>query len=93
VALSLRRYVAGLSQWFAAAGLAALGLRTESGDYVAGYGARSATVTTTTRWELSRALCSRRRESQVRAYRWTSDPDVYLPLLGAYGLRGLDLIE
>ena len=92
MALSLRRYVAGLSQRIAAAGLPALGLRSESSEYVAGYGAPSVTVTTT-RWELFRALCSRRSDSQIRAYRWTSDPDVYVPLLGAYGLPGLDLIE
>jgi uncharacterized protein (TIGR03083 family) len=92
VALSLRRYVAGLSQRIAALGLPTLGLRTDSSEYVAGYGAPSATVTTTP-WELFRALCSRRSEPQIRAYRWTSDPDLYLPLLGAYGLPGLDLVE
>ncbi len=78
VALSLRRYVAGLSQRIAASGLPPLGLRTESSEYVAGYGTPSVTVTTT-QWELFRALCSRRSESQIRAYRWTSDPDLYVP--------------
>jgi uncharacterized protein (TIGR03083 family) len=92
VALSLKRYVAGLSQRIAAAGLAALGLRTEQDEYVAGYGAPSVALTATG-WELFRALCSRRSESQIRSYRWTGDADPYVPLLPAYGLPSRDLIE
>jgi hypothetical protein len=92
VALSLRRYVAGLSQRIAAARLPTLGLCTECGEYVAGHGTPSVTMTTT-RWELFRALCSRRSPSQIQSYCWTSDADPYIPLLPAYGLPGRDLIE
>jgi uncharacterized protein (TIGR03083 family) len=92
VALSLRRYLAGLSQRIAASGLPALRVCTDHDEYVAGHGTASATVTTT-RWELFRALSSRRSAPQMRSYRWTGQPDPYLPLLGAYGLPERDLIE
>jgi uncharacterized protein (TIGR03083 family) len=92
VALSLQRYVAGLSQRIAAAGLTALRLCTERGEYVAGHGSPSSTVTAT-QWELFRALCSRRSPSQLRSLNWSGDPEIYMPLLPAYGLPAGDLIE
>ena len=92
VALSLQRYVAGLSQRIAAAGLPALRLCTERGEHVAGHGSPSSTVITS-EWELFRALCGRRSTSQIRSLRWSGDAEIYLPLLPAYGLPGDDLIE
>jgi uncharacterized protein (TIGR03083 family) len=92
VALSLQRYVAGLSQRIAAARLPALRLRTERGDHVAGHGSPASTVTAS-QWELFRALCSRRSPSQIRSLRWSGDAEIYLPLLPAYGLPADDLIE
>ena len=92
VSLSLQRYVAGLSQRIAAAGLPALRLRTERGEHVAGHGPPAAAVTAT-EWELFRALCSRRSPSQIRSLRWSGDADAYLALLPAYGLPANDLIE
>jgi uncharacterized protein (TIGR03083 family) len=92
IALSLQRYVAGLSQRIAAAGLPALRLCTERGEHIAGHGSPSSTVTAT-HWELFRALCSRRSPSQIRRLRWSGDSATYLPLLPAYGLPPDDLIE
>ena len=92
VALSVQRYVAGLSQRIATADLPALQLCTEFGEHVAGDGAPAASVTAT-QWELFRALCSRRSPPQIRSLRWSGDPEVYLPLLPAYGLPGDDLLE
>lgn len=92
VGLSLQRYVAGVSQRIAAAGLPALRLCTERSEYVAGRGSPSTTVTAT-EWELFRALCSRRSPSQLRSLNWSGDPEIYLPLLPAYGLPADDLIE
>jgi uncharacterized protein (TIGR03083 family) len=92
VALSLQRYVAGLSQRIAVAGLPALRLCTERGEHVAGHGSPSSTVTTS-QWELFRALCSRRSPSQIRSLQWSDDAEIYLPLLPAYGLPRDDLIE
>jgi hypothetical protein len=92
VALSLQRYVAGLSQRVAAAGLPALRLCTERGEHVAGHRSPSSTVTAT-QWELFRALCSRRSPSQIRSLRWSGDAENYLPLLPAYGLPRDDLME
>jgi uncharacterized protein (TIGR03083 family) len=92
VALSLRRYVAGVSQRIARAGMPALRLGTQHGEYVAGRGTPSCTVTAS-QWELFRALCSRRSASQIRSLRWDGDAEIYLPLLPAYGLPDDDLIE
>jgi hypothetical protein len=92
VALSLQRYVAGLSQRIAAAHLPALRLCTERGEQVAGHGSPSSTVTAT-QWELFRALCSRRSPSQIRSLRWSGDSEMYIHLLPAYGLPGGDLVE
>jgi uncharacterized protein (TIGR03083 family) len=92
VALSLTRYIAGVSQRIAAAGLPALRLCTEHGEHIAGHGSPSSTVTAT-QWELFRALCSRRSPPQIRSLRWSGDAEKYLPLLPAYGLPRDDLIE
>jgi hypothetical protein len=92
VSLSLQRYVAGLSQRIAAAGLPALRLRTERGEHIAGHGPPAPAVTAT-EWELFRALGSRRSSSQIRSLQWSGDAEAYLPLLPAYGLPGNDLIE
>jgi uncharacterized protein (TIGR03083 family) len=92
VALSLRRYVAGVSQRIAAAGLPALRLCTERGEHVAGHGSPSSTVTAP-QWELFRAVCSRRSPAQIRALRWSGEVEIYLPLLPAYGLPSDDLLE
>jgi hypothetical protein len=88
----LQRYVAGLSQRIVAAELPALGLCTERGDYLAGIGAPSLTVTAS-EWELFRALCSRRSANQIRSYRRSGEPDPYLTLFPAYGLPPNDLVE
>jgi hypothetical protein len=66
-----------LSQRIARAGLPALGLCTEHGEYVAGEGTPGVTVTTT-RWELFRALYGRRSESQICDYREFRSP-LYRP--------------
>ncbi len=92
VALSLRRYVAGLSQRIVPPAFRRWDFAPRAAN-MSPVTAPPASPVTTTRWELFRALCSRRSESQIRAYRWTGDPDVYVPLLGAYGLPGVDLIE
>jgi len=92
VALSLQRYVAGLSQRIAAAGLPALRLCTERSEHIAGHGPPSSALTATA-WELFRALSSRRSPSQIRSLRWSGDAEAYLPLLPAYGLPRNDLIE
>jgi mycothiol maleylpyruvate isomerase-like protein len=92
VALSLQRYVAGLSQRIAAAGLPALRLCTERSEHIAGHGPPSSALTAT-EWELFRALSSRRSPSQIRSLRWSGDAEAYLPLLPAYGLPRNDLIE
>jgi uncharacterized protein (TIGR03083 family) len=92
VALSLQRYVAGVSQRIARAGLPALRLCTQRGEHVAGRGTPSCTVTAS-EWELFRALCSRRSASQIRSLQWDGDAEIYLPLLPAYGLPDDDLIE
>lgn len=92
VALGLQRYVTGLSQRITATGLPALRLCTADGEHLAGRGSPAATVTAS-RWELFRALCSRRSPSQLRALSWSGDAEIYLPLLPAYGERGDDLIE
>jgi hypothetical protein len=92
VALGLQRYVTGLSQRIIAAGLPPLRLCTGDREYVAGRGSPAATVTAG-RWELFRALCSRRSPSQIRALSWSGDAEIYLSLLPAYGERSDDLIE
>jgi uncharacterized protein (TIGR03083 family) len=92
VTLGLRRYVAGLSQRIAAAGLPALRLRTERSQHIAGHGPPSSALSAT-EWELFRALSSRRSPAQIRSLRWSGDAEAYLPLLPAYGLPRTDLIE
>jgi len=92
VALGLQRYVAGLSQRIAAAGLPALRLCTERSEHIAGHGPPSSALTAT-EWELFRVLSSRRSPSQIRSLRWSGDAEAYLPLLPAYGIPRNDLIE
>jgi uncharacterized protein (TIGR03083 family) len=92
VALGLGRYLAGLSQRITAAGLPALRLCTADREHVAGRGLPTATVTAS-RWELFRALGSRRSPAQIRALSWSGDAGIYLPLLPTYGVRSDDLIE
>ena len=92
VTLGLQRYVNGLSRRITAAGLPALRLCTEDREHAAGCGLPASTVTAA-RWELFRALSSRRSPSQIRALSWSGDAESYLPLLPAYGERGDDLIE
>lgn len=94
VSLGLEHYVSRLGHRITAADLPALRLRTEQRAYVAGldHGAPDATVTASP-WELFRALSGRRSRSQLRALRWSGDPELYLPLLPAYGERADDLIE
>ncbi len=92
VALGLQRYVAGVGQRVDAAGLPALRLRAEDREYLAGTGSPSASLSAS-RWELFRALGSRRSVSQLRALRWSGDPEPYLALIPAYSARLDDLIE
>jgi uncharacterized protein (TIGR03083 family) len=92
VALGLRRYVNGLSQRIDAAGLPPLRLCSEECEYIAGSGSPSVSVAAN-RWELFRALGSRRSVFQLRALAWSGDPEPYLALLSAYGPRADDLIE
>ncbi len=92
VALGLQRYVAGLSQRIAAAGLPALRLCTERSEHIAGHGPPSS-APTAAEWELFRVLSSRRSPSQIRSLRWSGDAEAYLPLLPAYGIPRNDLIE
>ena len=72
--------------------LAALRLRADDREYVAGHTSPVASVGAS-RWELFRGLGSRRSASQLRALRWSGDPEPYVPLIPAYGARVDDLIE
>jgi uncharacterized protein (TIGR03083 family) len=92
VSLGLQRYITGLGQRLDAAGLAALRLRADDREYVAGHTSPVASVGAS-RWELFRGLGSRRSASQLRALRWSGDPEPYVPLIPAYGARVDDLIE
>jgi uncharacterized protein (TIGR03083 family) len=46
-------------------------------------------------FELFRAMAGRRSRSQIRAYAWTCDPDVYVPAFtyGPFTIRSTDLVE
>ena len=92
VALGLHCYVTGAGQRLDGAGLPALRLCTEGREYVVGNGSPSSSVTAS-RWELFRALGSRRSVSQLRALRWVGDPEPYVALIPVYGPRVDDLIE
>ncbi|HEY6379216.1 MAG TPA: maleylpyruvate isomerase N-terminal domain-containing protein, partial [Candidatus Dormibacteraeota bacterium] len=92
VALGLRRYATGAGQRLDRAGLPGLRLCAEGREDVVGTGSPAASVTAS-RWELFRALGSRRSMSQLRALRWVGDPEPYVALLPVYGPRIADLIE
>ncbi|MCU1450046.1 MAG: hypothetical protein JWP02_2216 [Acidimicrobiales bacterium] len=46
-------------------------------------------------FELFRAMAGRRSRSQISAYAWTCDPDVYVPAFtyGPFTIRSTDLVE
>jgi uncharacterized protein (TIGR03083 family) len=92
VALGLRRYIYGAGRRLDGAGLPALQLCSEGREDVVGSGPPAASVTAS-RWELFRALGSRRSLAQLRALRWVGDPEPYVALIPVYGPRVDDLIE
>ncbi len=82
--------IAGLR--IAEVGLPALELRYDGKTRVLGDGAPGASISAS-RYELVRALANRRSTAQIRAYRWTGDPEPYLLIIPAYQPRDDDIIE
>ena len=85
-------YVAILGMRLQGDGLAPLRLEAEDKVYDAGGDEPAATVKAT-RYEFFRALSGRRSVDQVRAYRWSGDPEPYIPYFYPYGVRQDALVE
>jgi uncharacterized protein (TIGR03083 family) len=83
-------YVAGMS--LRLNGLASVRFETDGKTYQAGEGEPGATARTT-RFELFRALSGRRGRDQIRAWKWSVDPEPYLRLFYIYGPRAEALVE
>jgi len=92
VGVALGSYTFALGTKLRRAGLPALELRYDGKARVAGAGEPGACVEAD-RFELVRALSGRRSRDQIRAFRWTGDPEPYLPLIPAYGERLDPIVE
>ncbi len=92
VSVAFTSFAGGLAMRLIALGMPALRIVYGSKERVLGEGAPAATVEAG-RYELFRAMGGRRSRHQIRAYRWTGDPDPYLPVFPAYVERVVDLVE
>ena len=86
VRLGLSAYIAGLDLRLKALGIDPLRLRYGDRDRVVG-GDQPAATLTADRYELYRALASRRTRDQIRAMDWEGDADPYLRVIPTYGER------
>lgn len=92
-ALAFRSYLAAAGERAVEAGLPPLVVVTPDGPFPVGEGPGPVTARTT-RHELFRALAGRRSEHQVRAWRWSADPDPWLDVLNQFGpLPEIDVRE
>jgi uncharacterized protein (TIGR03083 family) len=84
----------GMASTIAGRGLPPLRVKSPDREWV--IGGRSATnELEAPSFELFRAMAGRRSPSQIRAYAWTCDPDLYLPAFdyGPFTARSTDLVE
>lgn len=92
IRIGLAGYVAMVALRAAGSGLGPIAFVTPEKTYATGDGEPHATVEAS-RWEFFRALSGRRSMEQIRAYRWTGDPEPYIPLFFPYGIRETPLVE
>jgi len=91
VGIAMAGYAAALGLRLRALGLPALRLSYGGKERIVGHGEPAATIEAE-RYEIFRALAGRRSTEQIMAMRWTGDPELYLPVIPAYGER-TDAIE
>jgi uncharacterized protein (TIGR03083 family) len=92
VGLALPAFGAVVALRLQEVGLPALALSYGEKSRLLGDGEPGATVMAD-RYELVRALASRRSTAQIRAYNWDGDPEPYLPIIPAYQPRDDDIVE
>jgi uncharacterized protein (TIGR03083 family) len=87
VRLGMSAYTLGADNKIRLLGLPPLRLRYDGREKVIGGDAEPAATLTADRYELYRALASRRSPGQIRALDWDGDPEPYLPAIPMYGER------
>jgi uncharacterized protein (TIGR03083 family) len=92
VSVAFISFAGGLGMRLGSLGMPALRLAYGRKERVVGDGAPAATVEAE-RYELYRAIAGRRSRRQIRSFRWTGDPEPYLPVFPAYAERVVDLVE
>jgi uncharacterized protein (TIGR03083 family) len=92
VHIALASFAAALGLRLALHGVPPLRIRYGEKERIAGQGEPAATWEGD-RYEIFRALAGRRSGDQIRAMSWTGDPDPYVPLIPAYGVRTDPIIE
>lgn len=93
VSLGLTAYRVGLDTRLRALGLPPLRLRYGDRDKLVGGDGEAAATLSADRYELYRALASRRTRDQIRAMDWEGDPEPYLGVMPTYGERAEPLVE
>jgi uncharacterized protein (TIGR03083 family) len=85
----------GMAASVQARGLPPLGVQAGGREWTIGGDSDAANRLEAEPFELFRAMAGRRSAAQIRSYRWTGDPDVYLPAFtyGPFTVRSADLVE
>ena len=93
VRLGMSAYAVGADTKIRSSGLRPLRLRYDGREKVIGGDDPPAASLAADRYELYRALSSRRSRDQIRAMDWDGDPEPYLPMIPMYGERDEALDE
>jgi uncharacterized protein (TIGR03083 family) len=93
VRLGMSAYAFGADNKIRMLGLAPLRLRYDGREKVIGGDAEPAATLAAERYELYRALASRRSPEQIRAMDWDGDAEPYLAAIPMYGERDEPIIE
>ena len=93
VRLGMSAYAVGADNKIKLSGLPPLRLRYDGREKVIGGDAEPAATVAADRYELYRALASRRSPDQIRAMDWDGDPEPYLAVIPMYGERDEPLDE
>lgn len=72
---------------------AAVKLRAEGREWVAGAGEPAIEVEAPSTFDLLRALTGRRTRAEIAGFRWSADPEPYLDLFSMYGMPSATLGE
>jgi uncharacterized protein (TIGR03083 family) len=92
VRIGVATFIGGVGLRLQMAGAVPLRFIMESKEVVAG-GGETQTSVEATRFEFFRALSGRRNPEQIKALRWTGDPEPYIPYFYPYGIRQDALTE